>query len=162
MKLCLLILVTLANFKALAIITKDCPKVIEMEMHYFVIEEGLAENSEIKALEELFSSLYRMSIKYNIKFAGGSKCYYEGRDGRGVFHNARLEGSTTENATKPAVFINKSKNMIAQVLIEDVSLSAITAKNDEVSIIHRGEVCLWGNCGPKDTLIAKGIVRFLK
>ena len=178
MKLCLLILVALISFRIQAVVTRDCPKVFEMEMHNLDLLDVLNELNPhdsssvlydgqngpgIFKLQKRLDSLYgSISITYYLRFAGGAKCYYEGRDGSGSFFHARLEGSLKEGSKDPAVLISKSGDLVNYIEISEIQTSGLTAKSESTGLYYRGEYCNYGQCDSLEILVAEGIVNYLK
>lgn len=173
MKKLLFIALSAAIFSASvsAVETHQCPRVLEVSLQSFDLNypEDIApqaseslRKSALKTRSD-FEKLGRLKVKYVLKFAGGEKCYYEGRNQKGQYYRAKLENANAGQSS-PYKLVNKNGTMAAEIAITEVKRSGLGINLDDphAKLYHFEKSCQNSPCTTQYTKIGKGTLRSLK
>lgn len=154
-----------------AVPTSQCPRTLEVSLQSFDLKylEDIAteENKKLReaALQtrELFEKLGRLKVKYVMQFAGGEKCYYEGRNQVGQYFRAKLENAASGKKT-PYKLVNKNGTMAVEIAISEVKRSGLSIDFDhtEAKLYHFEKSCQNSPCQSQYTDLGTGVLRSLK
>lgn len=147
---------------AMAVITKDCPKTLVVELDQFELNYVIDDNFEPQDLNDFpydgyngpgmlqlrkeLKDLGSISAEVELMYTASSQCSYRGKDIPGKFVGVNLKGSLRPNAKEPATMILYRGSLAAYIPLK--SLKPIQAKKPTASLYYRGEYCSWGDCIP--------------
>lgn len=154
-----------------AVPTSQCPRVLEVSLQSFdlnypeTIATDASEELRAAAVEtrDKLERLGRLKVKYVLKFAGGQKCYYEGRNQAGHYYRAKLE-NTQGNTETPYKLVNKNGTIAVIIPITAVRRSGLSVLSEkpQVRLFHYQKSCQGPTCPTNFTSLGQGTLRFVR
>lgn len=148
-------LILLFSTNVFAVVTKNCPKNIEVMLAAPNVEKWYA----IDAYENFFKRESLIGGEFFLKYASDAKCTYHDNDDSNYIYEVTLEGSLRANAVNPATAIVRYSlpirgntsfpigSGITYVRLQDITTNGLVA-SDYGKMYFAGEHCSWGDCIP--------------